>query len=94
MVVVSDWFQGVDEQLANALAASSVETLDCNASDVEDWIKRGLMRRIIESPRLKRVVCRGRMYETSTKELLQRHGVLATDIQKLTFVHHAHDAWL
>ncbi|EKM49731.1 uncharacterized protein PHACADRAFT_214253 [Phanerochaete carnosa HHB-10118-sp] len=86
---LSDWCKdSMDQQLADVLAESSIEEFGCLASEAKFWIRWGLMRRILENPRLQRIVCRGIDEESTTRETLQKEGFPDAIIRMFTFVRH------
>lgn len=86
-VTFSDWHRNMDDPLASALGDSSIEELVLQASDADDWIHSGHMRRVLQNPHLQRVVCRGITSERTTRKLLQQVHIPDADAQKFTFVH-------
>ncbi|EKM49735.1 uncharacterized protein PHACADRAFT_214257 [Phanerochaete carnosa HHB-10118-sp] len=91
-LILSDRFaDGMDRQLADALAESSIEEFGSLTYDADRWIREGLMRRILENPRLQRVVCRGAVHESTTRKTLQKEGFPDAIIRMFTFVHHRAD---
>ncbi|GJE91943.1 hypothetical protein PsYK624_080950 [Phanerochaete sordida] len=90
-VTLSDWFEGMNQTWASALAASSVEELSCRSAYLEGWIKNGLMRTMLQDSPLRRVVCRGTFQGPSIRECLKRKGFTAADVEKFTFVPHSLD---
>ncbi|EKM49730.1 uncharacterized protein PHACADRAFT_33292 [Phanerochaete carnosa HHB-10118-sp] len=84
----------MDQELADALAESSIEEFGCVAFEAERWVIEGLMRRILENSRLQRVVCRGMAYESSMRVSLQKRGFSDAIIRTFTFIHHETDVTL
>ncbi|GJE97700.1 hypothetical protein PsYK624_139210 [Phanerochaete sordida] len=89
-VGISDAYNDVPA-LADVLAQSSIEELECRTHEMRDWCKNGAIRKILSCPSLQRIVCRGFKRKEKTKEILKKSGVADADIQKFSFVYHALD---
>ncbi|GJE97710.1 hypothetical protein PsYK624_139310 [Phanerochaete sordida] len=91
-LVLADHFRAMNNEFVDALAASSIEEISCDTHRAEEYITSGHMRRIIGSPRLQRVVCRGALAPERTHDLLRTNGFSAADVLKFSIVEGPRDA--
>ncbi|GJE91927.1 hypothetical protein PsYK624_080790 [Phanerochaete sordida] len=87
--VIDFWFvtrPAMTMQLVDMLARSSIKELACSYRDIEGWISKGHMKRILEAPHLERVACRGARKEPMIRGMLQDHSYSEIDMKKFCFV--------
>ncbi|GJE91945.1 hypothetical protein PsYK624_080970 [Phanerochaete sordida] len=78
---------GMDGELANALAGSSMKEINCFGTDLMSWLPRWA-RIILKAPNLQRVICRGKYKEKFIRDSLSEHG---NSSEKFCFVSHFMD---
>ncbi|GJE97709.1 hypothetical protein PsYK624_139300 [Phanerochaete sordida] len=77
----------ITHELADALAKSSAEELECDAMNMIRWLRDDPIKRIIAAPRLERVVCRGASDEETIRSILRARSFSQTEAKKFRFVH-------
>ncbi|GJE91948.1 hypothetical protein PsYK624_081000 [Phanerochaete sordida] len=91
-LTLAEHCRAMNDEFADAVAESSIEELTCDTHQADEWTLRGQMRKILENPRLQRVVCRGALSPEYTRRVLVESQLSAADVRKFSFVEGPRDA--